>query len=160
MNTSQKYSVSSRSSAQSLALGSKLGEILQAGDVVEFVGDLGGGKTTLIKGIAKGLGIGQTVTSPTYNIQRSYKLPGGGTLEHYDLYRLGDDEILLQEMREIIEAGDAIICVEWADHFRESLKEDRFVVEVHYLNEDNRRIELRGTGASTRERLAKLELSA
>lgn len=143
-----------------MALGSRLGHILQLGDVVEFVGDLGGGKTTLIKGIAQGLGIEQTVTSPTYNIQRSYKLPNGGTLEHYDLYRLGDDEILLQEMREIIEAGDAIICVEWADHFRESLQADRFVVEVHYLNGDNRRIELRGTGPSTRQRLAKLELPA
>ncbi|MFO0955331.1 MAG: tRNA (adenosine(37)-N6)-threonylcarbamoyltransferase complex ATPase subunit type 1 TsaE [Candidatus Saccharibacteria bacterium] len=158
MSTDQKFSVSSQSSEQSLALGSRLGHILQLGDVVEFVGDLGGGKTTLIKGIAQGLGIEQTVTSPTYNIQRSYKLPNGGTLEHYDLYRLGDDEILLQEMREIIEAGDAIICVEWADHFRESLQADRFVVEVHYLNGDNRRIELRGTGPSTRQRLAKLEL--
>lgn len=158
MSTDQKFSVSSQSSEQSLALGSRLGHILQLGDVVEFVGDLGGGKTTLIKGIAQGLGIEQTVTSPTYNIQRSYKLPNGGTLEHYDLYRLGDDEILLQEMREIIETGDAIICVEWADHFRESLQADRFVVEVHYLNGDNRRIELRGTGPSTRQRLAKLEL--
>ncbi len=160
MSTDQKFSVSSQSSEQSLALGSRLGHILQLGDVVEFVGDLGGGKTTLIKGIAQGLGIEQTVTSPTYNIQRSYKLPNGGTLEHYDLYRLGDDEILLQEMREIIETGDAIICVEWADHFRESLQADRFVVEVHYLNGDNRRIELRGTGPSTRQRLAKLELPA
>jgi len=160
MSTDQKFSVSSQSSEQSLALGSRLGHILQLGDVVEFVGDLGGGKTTLIKGIAQGLGIEQTVTSPTYNIQRSYKLPNGGTLEHYDLYRLGDYEILLQEMREIIETGDAIICVEWADHFRESLQADRFVVEVHYLNGDNRRIELRGTGPSTRQRLAKLELPA
>lgn len=140
-----------------MALGNKLAKILELGDVVEFIGDLGGGKTTLIKGIAQGLGIQQTVTSPTYNIQRSYKIPSGVTLEHYDLYRLGDDEILLQEMREIIEARDAIICVEWADHFRESLKEDRFVVEVHYLNGDNRRIEIRGTGESTSERIQKLE---
>lgn len=159
MNTDQKFSVTTQSSEQSLALGSSLGQLLELGDVVEFVGDLGGGKTTMIKGIARGLGIEQTVTSPTYNIQRSYKLPTGGTLEHYDLYRLGDDEILLQEMREVIEAADAIICVEWADHFRESLKKDRIVVEVHYLNGDNRRIEIRGTGESTRGRLKQLELT-
>lgn len=121
--------------------------------MLEFVGDLGGGKTTLIKGIAAGLGIAQTVTSPTYNIQRSYKIPTGGTLEHYDLYRLGDDEILLEEMREVISSGDSIICVEWADHFREHLTEDRFVIEVHFIDENTRRYELRSTGKSTQGRL-------
>jgi len=135
---------------------------LQLGDVLEFVGDLGGGKTTLIKGIAAGLGIEQTVTSPTYNIQRSYKIPTSGTLEHYDLYRLGDDEILLEEMREVIAAGDSIICVEWADNFREHLTEDRFVVEVHFIDENTRRYEVRGTGESSQKRLAtaKQELEA
>lgn len=122
--------------------------------MLEFVGDLGGGKTTLIKGIAAGLGIEQTVTSPTYNIQRSYKIPTGGTLEHYDLYRLGDDEILLEEMREVIAAGDSVICVEWADHFRDHLTEDRFVVEVHFIDENTRRYEIQGTGESTQRRLA------
>lgn len=130
--------------------------------MLEFVGDLGGGKTTLIKGIAAGLGIEQTVTSPTYNIQRSYKIPTGGTLEHYDLYRLGDDEILLEEMREVIMGGDSIICVEWADNFREHLTEDRFVVEVHFIDENTRRYEVRGTGESSQKRLAtaKQELEA
>lgn len=122
--------------------------------MLEFVGDLGGGKTTLIKGIASGLGIEQTVTSPTYNIQRSYKIPSGGTLEHYDLYRLGDDEILLEEMREVIAGGDSVICVEWADHFRNHLTEDRFVVGVHFIDENTRRYEVRGTGKSTQKRLA------
>lgn len=127
---------------------------MQLGDVLEFVGDLGGGKTTLIKGIAAGLGIEQTVTSPTYNIQRSYKIPNGGTLEHYDLYRLGNDEILLEEMREVIAAGDSVICVEWADHFRDHLIEDRFVVEVHFIDENTRRYEVHGTGVSIQKRLA------
>ena len=113
-------------------------------------------------GIAAGLGIEQTVTSPTYNIQRSYKIPTGGTLEHYDLYRLGDDEILLEEMREVIAAGDSIICVEWADNFREHLTEDRFVVEVHFIDENTRRYEVCGTGESSQKRLAtaKQELEA
>lgn len=153
MATDQKLHLSSQSYEQSLALGRKLGAILQPGDVLEFVGDLGGGKTTLIKGIASGLGIEQTVTSPTYNIQRSYKIPNGGTLDHYDLYRVGDDEILLEEMREVIAGGDSIICVEWADHFRDHLISDRFVVEVHFVDENTRRYELRGTGESTQQRL-------
>lgn len=131
--------------------------MLKLGDVVEFVGDLGGGKTTVIKGIAQGLGITQTVTSPTYNIQRSYKLPAGGILEHYDLYRLGEDEILLQEMREIMQAGDAIICVEWADHFGEHLTADRFVIEVHYVDDTTRQLTVRATGESTQKRLQQLE---
>ncbi len=121
--------------------------------MLEFVGDLGGGKTAFIKGIAAGLGIGQTVTSPTYNIQRSYKIPRGGRLEHYDLYRLGEDEILLEEMREVIVGGDTIICVEWADHFREHLIADRFVVEVKFIDESTRRYDIFGTGESTQNRL-------
>jgi tRNA threonylcarbamoyladenosine biosynthesis protein TsaE len=130
---------------------------LQLGDVVEFIGDLGGGKTTLIKGIAVGLGIEKTVTSPTYNIQRTYQIPSGGTLEHYDLYRLGEDEILLKEMSEIITAGDSIICVEWADHFSGHLKTDRFVVEAHYIDENARRYDISGTGKSTQSRLSTVQ---
>lgn len=137
-----------------MRLGAELARIIALGDVVEFVGDLGGGKTTLIKGIARGLGIEQTVTSPTYNIQRSYKLPSGGTLEHYDLYRLGEDEILLEEMREILAAGDAVVVVEWADHFRESLRDDRFIVEAHFIDEQTRQYDISGTGSSTKSRLA------
>lgn len=122
-----------------------------------MVGDLGGGKTTLTKGIAKGLGVVETVTSPTYNIQRSYKIPHGGMLEHYDLYRLGEDEILLDEMREVIADGDSIIVVEWADHFQQHLAEDRFVVSIKHVDDGTRAIEIKATGGSTAERLKKLE---
>ncbi len=160
MNTDQNFSVSTHGSEQSLKLGESLSKILQLGDVVELVGDLGGGKTTLTKGIAAGLGLVETVTSPTYNIQRSYKIPTGGMLEHYDLYRLGDDEILLDEMREVIEAKDAIIVVEWADHFQQHLIEDRFVVNITFVDDETREIKVEATGPSTSERLAKLEYTA
>lgn len=160
MNTDQNFSVSTHGSEQSLKLGESLSKILQLGDVVELVGDLGGGKTTLTKGIAAGLGVIETVTSPTYNIQRSYKISAGGLLEHYDLYRLGDDEILLDEMREVIEAKDAIIVVEWADHFQQHLIEDRFVVNITFVDDDTREVKIEATGPSTSERLAKLEYTA
>lgn len=156
MNTVVKYSQSTASTAQSLQLGRDLSALLRLGDVVEFVGDLGGGKTTMIKGIAQGLGITQTVTSPTYNIQRSYRIPDGGTLEHYDLYRLGDDEILLSEMREVIEFGQSIICVEWANHFGEHLLSDRFVVRIRHIDEDRREIDIQATGETASHRLQSL----
>ena len=140
-----------------MALGTKLAKILELGDLVEFVGDLGGGKTTMIKGLAAGLGITQTVTSPTYNIQRSYKIPTGGKLEHYDLYRLGEDEVLLQEMREIIATGDSIICVEWADHFSQHLSADRFVVKLTFIDETSRQINITATGPKSKRKLAKIE---
>ena len=157
MNTDQNYSLLSPSWQQSLALGTKLAKILELGDLVEFVGDLGGGKTTIIKGLAAGLGITQTVTSPTYNIQRSYKIPTGGKLEHYDLYRLGEDEVLLQEMREIIATGDSIICVEWADHFSQHLSADRFVVKLTFIDETSRQINITATGPKSKRKLAKIE---
>ena len=140
-----------------MALGSKLAAHLKLGDAIEFIGDLGGGKTTFIKGLAAGLGIEKTVTSPTYNIQRSYKLSSGGSLEHYDLYRLADDEVLLQEMSEILLAGDAIICVEWADHLTSHLGAERFIIKAEFVDETSRTYEFSAVGADSSQRLTKIQ---
>ncbi len=72
-----------------IALGQKLGTVLKSGDIVLLTGNLGAGKTTLTKGIAKGLDIKQMIKSPTYTIVREYE--GRVPLYHLDVYRIGDD---------------------------------------------------------------------
>jgi tRNA threonylcarbamoyladenosine biosynthesis protein TsaE len=127
-------------------LGEKLAKSATTPQLVELVGDLGGGKTTLVKGIAKGLGITQTVTSPTFNIHRTYKAPNGKVLEHFDLYRLDDDEIVLNELDDALSDNNAIVCVEWADHFHEHLTDDRLIIECHFVSEDERKFIIMATG--------------
>lgn len=132
--------------AQSLALGQKLAEATTTPQLIELVGDLGGGKTSLVKGIAKGLGITQTVTSPTFNIHRTYKASNGKVLEHFDLYRLDDDEIVLNELDDALSDENAVVCVEWANHFHEHLSDDRLVIECSFVKEDERQFVIMATG--------------
>lgn len=131
---------------QSSELGQKLAELIKPPILIEMIGDLGGGKTALVKAIAKGLGIKQTVTSPTFNIHRSYLAPNGIKLEHFDLYRLSDDEIVLNELAECLEDPKTIVCTEWANHFSKLPNDDKLTVECHYVSENERRYEITAKG--------------
>ncbi len=110
---------------------------------------MGGGKTALVKAIALGLGITQTVTSPTFNIHRSYQAPSGIKLEHFDLYRLNDDEIVFNELKDALGDNISIVCVEWANHFSQHLADDRLIVECHFINEIERRYDFNSTGPNS-----------
>lgn len=101
-----------------MALGASLAGHLQAGDVILLDGDLGAGKTHFVKGLAKGLGIGDEVNSPTFTILNNYPAPnspsGIGQLNHYDVYRVHDeDEILDLGFEETIYGSD-ISVIEWS----------------------------------------------
>jgi tRNA threonylcarbamoyladenosine biosynthesis protein TsaE len=139
MNTEPKYSYLSESLEDTRKLGLAIVKNVQTPMLIELSGDLGGGKTALVKEIAKGLGITQTVTSPTFNIHRSYKAPNGMVLEHFDLYRLSDDEIVLNELIDSLNNPDAIVCVEWSQHFLKSPDKNHLTIQCHYINENERR---------------------
>lgn len=125
--------------------------------LIELVGDLGGGKTAFVKSIAKGLGIEQTVTSPTFNIHRGYKAPNGIHLEHFDLYRLSDDEIVANELKDSLEDPNTIVCTEWANHFTGHMAEDRLTVECHYINENERRYDFLSSGLKSTKIIEELK---
>lgn len=112
------------------------------------MGDLGGGKTAFTKALGKSLGVTQTITSPTFNIHRSYKYPNG-VLEHFDLYRLSEDEIVQNELLECIEDPQAVVVVEWAGHFKNHLASDRLVIEFNFLSENARKLSISATGAKS-----------
>lgn len=129
-----------------MAIGEQIGCQVRLGQLIELVGDLGGGKTTLTKGIAKGLGITKTITSPTFSIQRSYELLGGASFEHFDLYRLEGEDAVKQEIAEYLDDPTVITVVEWAKPFIAALKPDRLVVDMHWTGDTTRDITLSATG--------------
>ncbi|HOJ79958.1 MAG TPA: tRNA (adenosine(37)-N6)-threonylcarbamoyltransferase complex ATPase subunit type 1 TsaE [Clostridiales bacterium] len=114
--------------ADTVELGRKLGSMLQRGDNVCLFGDLGTGKTAFTSGIAKGLGISGYITSPTFTIVNEYE--GRLPLYHFDVYRIGDvDEMLDTGYYEYID-GDGVTVIEWADLIREILPSERIEVYI------------------------------
>ena len=110
-------------------IGEAIGRAAEPGTVVALIGDLGTGKTTLTKSIARGLGVTETVTSPTFNIIREYK-SGRIPLYHFDVYRIGDPDEMFELGYEEYFYGDGICVVEWADIIEELLPEDAVIIRI------------------------------
>lgn len=119
--------------------GRRLGESLSAGDVVAMVGDLGTGKTTLTAYIARGLGIKETVSSPTFTIIKEYN-SGRLPLYHFDVYRIGDPEELFNIGADEYFDGDGVCVVEWADLVSEELPENSKYIFIEYGEKEGERI--------------------
>lgn len=99
------------------------------GSVFELIGDVGAGKTTFVRGFAEGLGVKEKVTSPSYTISKSYALPNGKTLTHYDFYRLNNPGIMANDLKEKIKNGH-IIIVEWANSVKNLLPENHTIITI------------------------------
>ena len=118
---------------ETIALGERLGAILQAGDVLVLTGDLGAGKTQLTKGIAAAMGVEDDVTSPTFTIQMVYEgseLP----LYHFDLYRLTDASELGDTGLFDVLGGDGPCVLEWGEQFADELGDERLDVVLTRLD--------------------------
>jgi tRNA threonylcarbamoyladenosine biosynthesis protein TsaE len=133
----------------------KLGNELEAGDVILLVGDLGAGKTTLTKGIAKALGIEDMIKSPTYTIVREY-LDGRIPLYHMDVYRVteGIEELGLEEYFE----GDGISVVEWGNLLDVETPENYLQITLKRTEvEEERELTLLPVGSRFTQLVEKLE---
>ena len=125
-------------------LGENIGQKVQPGTVIALIGDLGTGKTTLTKSIARGLGVTETVTSPTFNIIREYK-SGRLPLYHFDVYRIGDPDEMFELGYEEYFYGDGVCVVEWADIIEELLPEDAVVITIDRgASDEEREYEIEG----------------
>ena len=130
------------SPAETEALGAALGKILQAGSILAYEGDLGAGKTAFTRGLAKGLGCTDMVTSPTYTIVNEY-LSGRLPLFHFDMYRLhSSDDLWDIGWEDYLERG-GICAVEWSENVADAL-ENPITVRVEKLDIDSRRITIEG----------------
>ena len=122
--------------------GAELARTLSPGAVIAFRGDLGTGKTAFTRGLARGLGCRETVTSPTYTIVNEY-LSGRMPLFHFDMYRLSSsDELFDIGWEDYLERG-GVCAVEWSENVADAM-EDAIVVTIEKLGEDTRRITITG----------------
>lgn len=138
------------------ALGEKLGVILRGGEIIELVGDVGAGKTTFTKGVAKGLAIDEDVQSPSFTISRVYDGRDDLLLAHYDFYRLQDAGIMHNELHETTNDPRTVTMVEWAEIVAGVLPVDRLSVHIIPLSETSRRVELKAGGQKSTQILGKL----
>ena len=130
------------SPAATEALGQALGERLTPGTVLAYRGGLGVGKTAFTRGLARGLGFRESVTSPTYTIVNEY-LGGRLPLFHFDMYRLTSSEDLWDIGWEDYLDRGGICAVEWSENVADAM-EDAITVTIEKLGEDTRRITLEG----------------
>ena len=131
----------SHSEAEMIAFGEEFAKGLVAPATLELVGDIGVGKTTLVKGIAKGLGITDDVTSPSFTISKTYR-KGDITLTHYDFYRLPDPGIMQEDLRESVQDANTITIVEWGSTVKNTLPDHRTQITILYNDDDTRTIEV------------------
>lgn len=130
------------SPAETENLGLALGKLLPAGTVLAYRGDLGAGKTAFTRGLARGLGCSELVTSPTYTIVNEY-LGGRLPLFHFDMYRLRSSEDLWDiGWEDYLERG-GVCAVEWSENVADAL-EDAVIITIEKLGETSRRITLEG----------------
>lgn len=132
--------ITSTSVDKTQQLGKAIGEHCRGGEVIELVSDLGGGKTTFVHGLAKGIGSADHVASPTFTISRLYK---GKTVElhHFDFYRLQDPGLMEYELHDLLEDDDAVAVVEWGDVVKHVLPKKRLTIRFIHSSETTRRLE-------------------
>lgn len=125
------------------AIGRRLGQVLQGGEIIAFLGDLGAGKTAFTRGLAQGLGITDRVTSPTYTIVNEY-LSGRLPLFHFDMYRLSTSDDLFDIGWEDYLLRGGVCAVEWSENVADAM-ENAISVQIEKISDDSRKITIKGS---------------
>ena len=148
---SDSIDITTRSPEDARRLGRHIGAQLPAGSVVTLTGDLGSGKTTIVQGLARGLGVPEDyrITSPTYTLINEY--PGRHVLYHVDLYRLENAD----DMEEIglydLFGEDGVVAIEWADRLTDIGSLNRLHIHSEFADEASRRVRLSAHGIPVRD---------
>jgi tRNA threonylcarbamoyladenosine biosynthesis protein TsaE len=141
------YSFTSTDAASTATLGSRLGHLLEKGDVVLLRGDLGAGKTTFARGLIQGLiGAETEIVSPTFTLVQTYDT-AKGTIYHYDLYRLKQDEHgALTELGWDDGLIDGITLVEWPERLEDVMPQDSLIIDIRQDAPDQRVVTMNSNG--------------
>ena len=129
----------SNSYEETLSVAKEFAAELNAGDVICMYGDLGAGKTAFTQGLANGLGIKGYVNSPTFTIVNVYK-GESLTLNHFDAYRIGDSDEMLDIGFDELITGDAVSVIEWAELIEDILPADRYNITINNIDDNSRKI--------------------
>ena len=144
-----------KNSEETVNFGKKISRLFKKGDVVALFGNLGSGKTTLVKGIAKGLGIKQNIiNSPSFVLLKEYK--GKLPLYHFDFYRINKAQESYSLGLEEYLFGQGICVIEWADRIKRFLPKEYLKIELKFKNIDQRSIRLAGFGRHFRDLIKKI----
>jgi tRNA threonylcarbamoyladenosine biosynthesis protein TsaE len=138
--------IPSKNVSETLRIGKRIGTFLRSGDVVALIGELGTGKTHLIKGLAAGLGVKKTayMASPSFTLINEY--PGRIPFYHVDLYRLESEEEAQDAGVEELLEGEGVTAIEWADKIPSLLPRERLWISLRSVGEQARSIEIMGKG--------------
>jgi tRNA threonylcarbamoyladenosine biosynthesis protein TsaE len=156
MNSVLTYNTTTTDADATSRLGERLGAVLVAPMTLELISDLGGGKTTFVQGLARGLGYQGEVTSPTFTLSRIYELPGERELHHFDLYRLSGSDVVVDELADVTGQAGIIIAIEWPDTARQILPSDHLSLTFIATGDDERRLEFEAHGPNAAKALKEI----
>jgi tRNA threonylcarbamoyladenosine biosynthesis protein TsaE len=139
MHTFLSWQTRSSSSAATETLAATLAKNLKGGEVIELVSDLGGGKTTFVRGLVHGLGSTSHVSSPTFKICNEYQSPRF-RIYHFDFYRLAEAGLIANELAESIDDASGISVIEWGDVIQDVLPSEHLRVDIKNQGEHERSI--------------------
>ena len=128
------------SSDQTESIASKIGANLRGGETIELVSDVGGGKTTFTRGLVRGAGSRDHVSSPTFTISNIYQAPKFAIC-HFDFYRLPEAGIIEHQLHEDVELGRDVLVVEWSDVVKEVLPKNRLSIHIKSTSDEGREFE-------------------
>ncbi len=120
-------------------LAANIGKNLKGGEVIELVSDLGGGKTTFVRGLARGMGSLDRVASPTFTVSKLYKA-GDKDLHHFDFYRLADAGLMAHELHDLLNDPFVVVVIEWAEAVHHVLPEARLSVRLSSVGDQSREL--------------------
>ena len=148
-----------RTAEDTREVGEAMSASLRARDAVVLTGELGAGKTTFVQGVARGLGIEDQVSSPTFTLVKEYR--GILDIAHVDVYRLERVQDVVDLGLDELGDGEGVLLVEWGDAVEDLLPDERLRVELttEYLVSDVRRLRVSALGASWQERWGALEVA-
>ncbi len=125
--------------SQAEDIGRRIGKSLRGGEVIEFISDLGGGKTTLTRYIVAGTGSKDHVSSPTFTISNVYNTKDF-SIYHFDFYRLGEVGLIEHELADVLDDKSNVVIVEWSDLAKHVLPSNRLKVQINATSESSREL--------------------
>lgn len=135
-----EYNFITHSPEETISIAEKIGKLLRAGDCIAYYGDLGAGKTTFTRGIAKGLGLPDEVSSPTFAIVNEYHGKGSISLYHFDMYRIESSDELETTGFYDYPMEESIFAVEWSENIEDVFPKDVIRIKMERVSDDTRKI--------------------
>lgn len=141
MSDSLRLEIITQGPQETEAVGEHLGRALRGGEIIELSSDLGGGKTTLVRGVARGAGSSDVVSSPTFTISKVYTT-SRLEIHHFDFYRLAEAGVMHEELAELVDDPQVTVLVEWSDIVKDVLPAARLTLRIERMveSEDARKL--------------------